>query len=64
MALLQAARAHVLGLPLESAYSWGLNKAIFYAAAKRGFKGDGGRGIGEHRSSGQGGGSPSGARQG
>jgi hypothetical protein len=50
MALLQAARAHVLGLPLDSAYSWGLNRAIFYAAAKRGFKG------GEHRSSGQGGG--------
>ena len=39
MALLQAARAHVLGLPLESAYSWGLNRAIFIAAAKRGFKG-------------------------
>jgi hypothetical protein len=39
MAMLQAARAHVLGLPLESAYSWGLNRAIFIAAAKRGFKG-------------------------
>ena len=39
MALLQAARAHVLGLPLESSYSWGLNRAIFIAAAKRGFKG-------------------------
>jgi len=39
MALLQAARAYVLGLPLESAYSWGLNRAIFIAAAKRGFKG-------------------------
>jgi len=38
MALLQAARAFVLGLPLESAKSWGLNRAIFYAAAKRGFK--------------------------
>jgi hypothetical protein len=38
MALLQAARAHLLGLPLESAYSWGLNRAIFYAAAKKGFK--------------------------
>ncbi|MBC7327379.1 hypothetical protein H5T87_04610 [bacterium] len=38
MALLQAARAHILGLPLESAYSWGLNRAIFYAAAKKGFK--------------------------
>jgi hypothetical protein len=56
MTLLQAARAHVLGLPLESAYSWGLNRAIFYAAAKRGFKGGGGQGTGEHRSSGQGGG--------
>lgn len=50
MGLLQAARAHVLGLPIDSAYSWGLNRAIFYAAAKRGFKG------GERRSSGQGGG--------
>jgi len=39
MAVLQAARAHTLGLPLESAYSWGLNRAIFIAAAKRGFKG-------------------------
>jgi len=39
MALLQAARAYVLGLPLESSYSWGLNRAIFIAAAKRGFKG-------------------------
>jgi len=39
MATLQAARAHVLGLPLESAYSWGLNRSIFYAAAKRGFAG-------------------------
>jgi hypothetical protein len=35
MALLQAARAFTLGLPLESAHSWGLNRAIFYAAAKR-----------------------------
>lgn len=42
MALLQAARAYTLGLPLESAHSWGLNRAIFYAAAKRGFKGGGG----------------------
>jgi len=50
MALMQAARAHILGLPLDSAYSWGLNRSIFYAAAKRGFKG------GEHRSSGDGGG--------
>ena len=38
MALLQAARAYALGLPLESAYSWGVNRAIFIAAAKRGFK--------------------------
>ena len=37
--MLQAARAYTLGLPLESAYSWGLNRAIFIAAAKRGFKG-------------------------
>jgi len=45
MALLQAARARVLGLPLESALSWGLNRAIFIAAAKRGFKGgSGGKG--------------------
>jgi len=39
MSLLQAARAYALGLPLESAYSWGLNRAIFIAAAKKGFKG-------------------------
>lgn len=38
MATLQAARAFVLGLPLDSSLSWGLNRAIFYAAAKRGFK--------------------------
>lgn len=38
MAILQAARAYVLGLPLPMAKSWGLNRAIFYAAAKRGFK--------------------------
>lgn len=38
MAVLQAARAYVLGLELPSAKSWGLNRAIFYAAAKRGFK--------------------------
>lgn len=37
MATLQAARAFVLGLPIESAKSWGLNRAIFYAAAKKGF---------------------------
>ena len=46
MSLLQAARAYVLGLPLESAHSWGLNRAIFIAAAKRGFKGGGGTGTG------------------
>lgn len=39
MAILQAARAFVLGLPPDLALSWGLNRAIFYAAAKRGFKG-------------------------
>lgn len=39
MATLQAARAYVLGLPITSAKSFGLNRAIFYAAAKRGFKG-------------------------
>jgi hypothetical protein len=37
MATLQAARAYVLGLPLDSAKSFGLNRAIFYAAAKKGF---------------------------
>jgi hypothetical protein len=42
MTLLQAARAYVLGLPLESAHSWGLNRSIFIAAAKRGFKGGSG----------------------
>lgn len=46
MALLQAARARVLGLPLESALSWGLNRAIFIAAAKRGFKGGSGGEVG------------------
>ncbi len=46
MTLLQAARAYVLGLPLESAHSWGLNRAIFIAAAKRGFKGGSGAGTG------------------
>jgi len=38
MAVLQAARAVILGLAESSAKSWGLNRAIFYAAAKRGFK--------------------------
>lgn len=37
MAILQAARAEFLGMDLEHAYSWGLNRSIFYAAAKRGF---------------------------
>ncbi|MDZ7261844.1 MAG: hypothetical protein ONB05_07040 [candidate division KSB1 bacterium] len=37
MATLQAARAYVLGQSLESAKSFGLNRAIFYAAAKKGF---------------------------
>jgi hypothetical protein len=39
MATLQAARVRRLGLSENSAYSWGLNRAIFYAAAKRGFGG-------------------------
>jgi len=38
MATLQAARARVLGYSLDEAKSFGLNRAIFYAAAKRGFK--------------------------
>jgi hypothetical protein len=38
MAMLQAARARSLGLSQESAYSWGLNRAVFYAAAKQGFR--------------------------
>jgi len=44
MAVLQAARAYALGLPLDSAQSWGLNRAIFIAAAKRGFKAGAGTG--------------------
>lgn len=39
MAMLQAARARSLGLSEPSSYSWGLNRSIFYAAAKRGFRG-------------------------
>ena len=39
MAILQAARAVELGLKLKEAKSWGLNRAIFYAAARHGFKG-------------------------
>lgn len=42
MAVLQAARAHALGLAEPAAFSWGLNRAIFYAAAKRGFRSHGG----------------------
>jgi hypothetical protein len=52
MALLQAARAYALGLSLESAYSWGLNRAIFIAAAKRGFKGGSGGGAYEGKAGG------------
>lgn len=36
-AVLQAARAQTLGLDLDSAKSWGLNRAIFYEAAKKGY---------------------------
>ncbi len=46
MATLQAARAAVLGLPVASARSWGLNRAIFHAVAKRGFKGTAGKAPG------------------
>ena len=38
MATLQAARAKALGFSIDEAKSFGLNRAIFYAAAKRGFK--------------------------
>lgn len=38
MATLQAARAAALGLDDDAAKSWGLNRAVFYAAAKRGFR--------------------------
>ena len=38
MAVLQAARAKEFGFSDTRAKSWGLNRAIFYAAAKRGFK--------------------------
>ncbi|HXW67594.1 MAG TPA: hypothetical protein VEL82_06960 [Thermoplasmata archaeon] len=47
MAILQAARAERLGLPRDSAYSWGLNRAIFYAAAKQGFRHGGASAPGE-----------------
>jgi hypothetical protein len=49
MSILQAVRAEALGLPHDSALSWGLNRAIFFAAAKRGFKGGGGKAGGEVR---------------
>jgi hypothetical protein len=52
MSLLQAARAYTLGLPLETAYSWGLNRSIFIAAAKRGFKGGAGGGASETKGKG------------
>ncbi len=39
MALLQAARATALGYRPDEAESFGLNRANFYATAKRGFKG-------------------------
>jgi hypothetical protein len=45
MATLQAARAKVLGMKVAEAKSWGLNRAIFYAAAKRGFKRLGGQKV-------------------
>lgn len=38
MAVLQAARARALGLDINEAKSWGLNRAVFYAAAKRGWE--------------------------
>jgi hypothetical protein len=38
MAILQTARATELGLPITQAKSWGVTRAIFYAAAKKGFK--------------------------
>src|SRR5688572_9881001 len=38
MAVLQAARAMEFGLTLAEAKSWGLNRALFYAAAKRGWE--------------------------
>src|SRR5205085_12635879 len=42
MATLQAARAQELGLAPDEAKSWGLNRAVFYAVAKRGFRNAGG----------------------
>jgi hypothetical protein len=58
MATIQAARARELGLPMDSALSWGLNRAIFYAAAKRGFKGTASKGAG----TGTGTGAPAGSK--
>ena len=49
MAMLQAARAHRLGLPEPAARSWGLNRAIFYAAAKKGFRAPTGLPISEEK---------------
>src|SRR5438067_10727882 len=37
MGTLQAARARALGLSADEAKSFGLNRALFYAAAKRGW---------------------------
>lgn len=38
MAVLQTARARAFGLNADEAKSWGLNRALFYAAAKRGWQ--------------------------
>lgn len=46
MAMLQAARAYRLGFSLDEAKSYGLNRAIFYAAAKKGFKGGSSKHVG------------------
>lgn len=51
MAVLQAARASAMGLARDAAYSWGLNRAIFYAAAKKGFSASP-SGTGEAKSTG------------
>lgn len=42
-AILQAARAEKLGLDEDAAKSWGLNRAIFYEAAKKGYFHRGGK---------------------
>ena len=49
MATLQAARARALGLEEDEAKSWGLNRAVFYAAAKRGFRNSGSLPSRSHR---------------